>query len=412
MTVLNRALGAALAAGTILGASGSAFATGWDVQGLNSYDLLFSNDKFVIQGQTSYVDRNVDFKNVNGTNRGGQPTSGTNSDDAIPNVWLYSVAVKANLFENIDFFARVDNPYIIREEPGFDWGGRYAIGETVADANGIDAMLSYKHAINDSSNLRIFGGIRAVDVTYEQNSAFNPVTTAVPALDRVASIDVETDGYEFGWRVGAAYEIPEMALRAKISYDSAIDIDLDGSFSTSGAVLNPLNGNPVIPALDTTAKASATLPQAVEASIESGIAPGWLVSLGVKWVDWSVLNELAVDFGPNAIGSAGSTRVLNYSDGWTVEAGVSHKLTDKLGVGGTLTWDQGIGGPYSDFWAFGLGGAYDVSDNVRLALGGRAVYKTAGDGVYQIDGSTPVTATYDYGSSWNFQLSSRLRVSF
>ncbi|WP_102866943.1 OmpP1/FadL family transporter [Pseudovibrio exalbescens] len=399
MTVLNRALGAALAAGTILGASGSAFATGWDVQGLNSYDLLFSNDKFVIQGQTSYVDRNVDFKNVEAS--GGLTGS---VDNTIPDVWLHSVAVKANLFDGIDFFAKIDNPYIIREKPGFEWAGRYALGETVADSVGIDGMLSYKYDINDSSNIRLFGGVRSVKVSYEQNSALQ-----TPLGDTTSGVDVESDR-EFGWRIGAAYEIPELALRAKVSYDSEIDLDLDGDFVLGGNRLS-------------SAAASATLPQAVEASIQSGVAPGWLVSLGVKWVDWSVLNELSVGFsgGPASLpgGSPfpqGTTRVLNYSDGWTVEAGVSHKLTDKLGVGGTVTWDQGIGGPYSDFWAFGLGGSYDVSDNVRLALGGRAVYKTADSGIYQnvdpASGTVTSEAAYDYDSSWNFQLSSRLRVSF
>lgn len=398
MTVLNRALGAALAAGTILGASGSAFATGWDVQGLNSYDLLFSNDKFVIQGQTSYVDRNVDFKNVEAS--GGLTGS---VDNTIPDVWLHSVAVKANLFDGIDFFAKIDNPYIIREKPGFEWAGRYALGETVADSVGIDGMLSYKYDINDSSNIRLFGGVRSVEVSYEQSS-MRPVVVPPPAppgtvIDLQQGIDVESDR-EFGWRIGAAYEIPELALRAKVSYDSEIDLDLDGDLSLDGSRLS-------------SASASATLPQAIEASIQSGVAPGWLVSLGVKWVDWSVLNELSVDFAD--LGS-GTTRVLNYSDGWTVEAGVSHKLTDKLGVGGTVTWDQGIGGPYSDFWAFGLGGSYDVSDNVRLALGGRAVYKTADSGIYQnvdpASGTVTSEAAYDYDSSWNFQLSSRLRVSF
>lgn len=253
-------------------------------------------------------------------------------------------------------------------------------------------MLSYKHEVSDGNFLRVFGGVRSVTVDYEQLSVGTAGTN---------KLEVETDR-QYGYRIGAAFEKPEIALRAMVAYESAIGVDLNGT----------LNGA-------TPVSAKADLPQSVEAKIQTGIAPGWLASLGVKWTDWSVLSELSVDASPapgvtvkNAI-----VRDLSYSDGWIVEAGIGHTLTEKLSIGSTLTWDKGIGGPYSDYYAFGLGGSYDLTKNVKFSLGGRAIYKTAGEGVYEITKATPtgpktVTTNYDYDTSWNFAVSSKIRVAF
>ncbi|QUS54969.1 OmpP1/FadL family transporter [Pseudovibrio brasiliensis] len=412
-----------LAQTTVLGCAVSmipaaAFAGGWSTEGIADYDLLFAKERFAFEAQSTVALRNVDFKNAK-TTVNGAPISalaanpGTDSaDDMAPNVWFNSGSVKFGLTDNIDLFARINQPYVISEQPGFDWSGQYAIGETNADALGIDAMLSYKHEVSEGKFVRVFGGVRSVTVDYEQlsNTLIVPPLTPPPYGAADVAVNVETER-EYGFRLGAAFEVPEIALRALVSYESEIDLDLDGDFVVAlpAAAGGPVNAN---------AAASATLPQSIEAKIQTGVAPGWLVSLGVKWTDWSVLNELAVNLDsadPRA--PSNLVRSLNYKDGWIVEAGVGHQLTEKLSVGGNLTWDKGIGGPYSDYYAVGLGGSYDLTENLKFTLGGKAIYKTAGEGSYDITRTTAgtpseVNAEYEYDSSWNFAVSSKIRVAF
>ncbi|SDR34577.1 outer membrane protein transport protein [Pseudovibrio sp. Tun.PSC04-5.I4] len=412
-----------LARTTVLGCAvsllpASAFAGGWSTEGIADYDLLFAKEKFAFEGQSTYADRNVDFKNAK-TTIGGNPADavaknpGKNgAGDIAPNVWLNSGSAKIGLTDNIDFFARINQPYVISEQPGFDWNGKFAIGETNAESLGIDAMLSYKHEVSSGKFLRVFGGVRSVTVDYEQlsNTLIVPPSTAPKYDSTDVSLEVNTDR-EYGFRLGAAFEMPEIALRALVAYESEIDLNLDGDFGIS---LPALLGGPI----SAEASAEASLPQSIEAKVQSGVAPGWLVSLGVKWVDWSVLNKLAVNLTSADVRAPSSVvRDLGYSDGWTVEAGVGHQLTEKLSVGSTLTWDKGIGGPYSDFYALGLGGSYDVTEKVKFSLGGRAIYKTAGEGSYNIARTTgtdvaEVNTDYEYDSSWNFAVSSKIRVAF
>ncbi|WP_057461143.1 outer membrane protein transport protein [Pseudovibrio sp. POLY-S9] len=407
-----------LAQTTVLGCAVSmipaaAFAGGWSTEGIADYDLLFADGKFVVETQATYADRNVDFKNAKTSQNGGTAvTTDSDASDIAPNIAVFSGAVKVELLENLDLYARLNQSYLIREQPGFDWNGRYAIGETNADALGFDAMLSYKHEVSKGNFVRVFGGLRSVTVDYEQLSKTDGSRLGFGDLDTDINVDSER---QYGYRIGAAFERPEIALRAMIAYESAIDLKLDGA-------LNIQN----LGSYDSVAK--ATLPQSIEAKIQTGIAPKWLATLGVKWTDWSVLDELAVDVAAPGLAAVGVdprlgaipgsvVRGLGYSDGWIVEAGVGHQLTEKLSVGSSVTWDKGIGGPYSDTYSLSLGGSYDFAKNVKFTLGGRAIYKTSGEGVYEIDksalaGDSSVRTDYEYDSSWNFAVSSKLRVAF
>ncbi|KZL21579.1 Outer membrane protein transport protein (OMPP1/FadL/TodX) [Pseudovibrio axinellae] len=395
---------------TVLGCAVSmipaaAFAGGWSTEGIASYDLLFAEERFGFEFQSTYGFRNVDFKNASTTQSsifGSYPLPGEDgADDIAADLWIGSAAVKMGLTDNLDFFARVSEPFEVREAPGFDWNGQYAIGETIGDTLSVEGMLSYRHEVSDGRFFRVFGGVRTMQMDFSQQAALYG-TLAAPTL--ATSSDLA-----FGYRIGAAFEVPEIALRALVSYESAVDLDMEGALTDQGFLF-------------TNAVAETTLPQSFEVKVQSGVAPGWLVSLGVKWTDWSVMQEASA----NLIGGEGAlipvldgstTRDLSYSDGWIVEAGVGHQLTDKLALGSSVIWDKGIGGPYSDYYAFTLGGAYDLGEHVTLSLGGTAIYKTADEGNYNVaidlGGGPSVTNTdYEYDSSWNFALSSKLRFTF
>jgi long-chain fatty acid transport protein len=195
-----------------------------------------------------------------------------------------------------------------------------------------------------------------------------------------------SDG-QVGWRIGAAYEIPDIAFRAQVMYRSGTDIDASGDLSStaSGTSFGPAEGH-------------GKFPQSFEAKLQSGIAPGWLAYGSVKWTDWSVMDY--VDYTIPVPGSPGtfSNNSLNFlwQDGWTVTAGVAHSFTDTLAGTVSLTWDRGVSTGHdiqSDVWTLGFGGSYKPNSNVEVRGGLGVLFLASGTQNYvQGSGHTEVSA--------------------
>ncbi len=160
-----------------------------------------------------------------------------------------------------------------------------------------------------------------------------------------------------GWRIGTAYEIPEIALRAQLMYRSSIDVDATGtttSNATGATVFNAATG-------------TAEFPQSVEMKLQSGVAEGWLVYGGVKWTDWSSFDVLKYNAG---IG-AGNLNFF-YRDGWTVNAGVAHRFNEQFAGTVNVTWDRGVSTGFdinSTSWTGAVGGSYTPNDKTELRFG-------------------------------------------
>lgn len=439
----NVGLGLA-AGGFVLAGSGAAFAGAWDNVGVGSLDLLFAPEKFVVEAGATYADRNVDYDLTDSKAQGGGQVFLLDGPERVtPNIWDVRAGVKARLMDNLDCLGRWNTPYSINEEMDPEWEGRYGGYKTNATTLGLDATCAYKFQIDGASNLRAIAGVRALDLTYASdgsvlgfilgaglletewagdqnlivpNPADDPdvdgdefIPTAHAFKDYDTETSVKSKGMEWGWRAGIAYEIPAYALRASLVYDSEISLDLEGSSQVKDIPFTDGTLNARV----SSAYASLTLPQSVELNVQSGIAPGWLATFGVKWVDWSVIDRLVL-VGDD--GEAITNRKLGFKDGWTVKAGIGHQFNEKLALGSSVQWDRGVGGSYSDNYTFAAGGAYALNDKVKVSLGGAAIYKTAGKGAAYDeavpDGFPPHGYAYEYDASWNFAVDTKLRIAF
>ncbi|CAN7411379.1 OmpP1/FadL family transporter [Aminobacter sp. LjRoot7] len=208
-----------------------------------------------------------------------------------------------------------------------------------------------------------------------------------------------SDG-QVGYRIGAAYEIKEIALRAQVMYRSATDIDASGdlSFTSNGAVLGPATG-------------WGKFPQSFEAKVQSGVAPGWLVYGSVKWTDWSVMDVINYKTPLNPL-----NQTLNFfwQDGWTVTGGVAHAFTESLAGTASITWDRGVGTGHdisTDTWTLGLGASYKPNSNVEIRGGLGVLFIAAGSQDFRQSGpGTDIpapglfTAESDVGYAGNLSL--------
>lgn len=362
------ALAALLASSTM----GAAHAGGLEANGYN-WDLLFDPATYVGKGTVTPVIINHEITSLAAPGLGTVATSSNRT--------YYNFAVKADLIDNASCLVSVQNPWGSGTDRLLPYAA--ATGQSVREriwSTDLGLTCSYGLDVGPGS-LSIIGGVSAQSLNYE---ALVPALLPGPTL---GTLPVELDGRGIGWRIGTAYEVPEIALRVSAIYNAPIDYDLSGTFAA---------GLP--------AAASVTTPQTFEVKAQSGIAPGWLLLGGIKWVDWSVVDALSVTTpGPTL------TTVLNYEDGWTVSAGVGHQLTEDLTVLAGLTWDKGTSrengagvlanGTQSDRLGVNLGAAYKPSENFELSGGVSYSMIEAG--------TNALGETWDKGSVLAFSLSAK-----
>jgi long-chain fatty acid transport protein len=209
----------------------------------------------------------------------------------------------------------------------------------------------------------LLGGLFYQKLDFTQEFGASAATGFNPS----ARLDLSDGG--IGYRVGAAYEITEIALRAQLLYRSAVNVDATG---TTTALLGPAAGNVVFPF----ATGKAEFPQSVELKLQSGVAEGWLVYGGVKWTDWSAFEVL----GYNATGVPASLNFF-WRDGYTVNLGVAHRFNEELAGTVSATWDQGVSTGHdinSTTWSLAAGGSFTPNDKTELRFGAQYSYIEAG----------------------------------
>ena len=231
--------------------------------------------------------------------------------------------------------------------------------------------------------------------------------TGLPAVhalttDRPRPATLTFDGgYQAGFRIGAAYEIPEIALRVQLMYRSEVNHEADGTFTTALDGLDPPGPTP--PFTTGTAVGTGTLPQSVELKVQSGIAPGWLAFGSVRWTDWSVLDTLdyTITGGPLP-----GVRELEYyfKDGWTVTGGIGHAFNENIsGVVG-LTWDRGVStteDTLSDTYTFAAGVSLKDKFGGEVRFGGALSYLTAASVAAE---TSQQVGVYNPGNSFAFSV--------
>jgi long-chain fatty acid transport protein len=212
--------------------------------------------------------------------------------------------------------------------------------------------------------LHVLGGAFYQSLDYVESRGAQVAPGVI--LNGIATINMSDSAV--GYRLGAAYTMPEIALKASLIYRSAVDHRMTGTQFIA----------PGLPGAGTySVYADATLPQSVKLSLQSGIAPGWLAFGSVEWTDWSVLQQVSVRLAANGAASPGSPTVdAFFKDGWTVNAGVGHKFNDLFSGSFSVTWDKGVSAQraglqsgFSDTWTFAAGAAFTPNENASIRAG-------------------------------------------
>ncbi|WP_051541023.1 OmpP1/FadL family transporter [Ahrensia sp. 13_GOM-1096m] len=363
-------------------------------RGTADTDILYEDGNFVSRSSMTFVSPKQNLTS--------QGYGASESSDLLESYVIPSFAMKLEPVEDIACAGTYTTPFGGKSDYsgttlGFDVTTAKTTGSVKQDFVTNELGLTCGVSFNAGpGKFTILGGAFYQSLDFEQLIGYSPKLGG-PTL----ALRLSDHGY--GYRVGAAYEIPEIALRAQLMYRSAVNVDATGTLDIlSGGTANPF------------ATGKATFPQSVELKVQSGVAPGWLVYGGVKWTDWSVFDVLEY----NATGTPASLNFF-WKDGWTINGGVAHQLNDALAVTAGLTWDRGVGTGHdlqeSDVWTASAGASFKPSENVEFRggvgyswFGAASQDFTAGGGV----GSSvpaPGIKTAESGSAIGVNISAKIK---
>ncbi len=183
--------------------------------------------------------------------------------------------------------------------------------------------------------------------------------------------------------VGVAYEKPEIALRASLTYRAPAEYDVDTSEKiTVGAPL---------PTQKSTTEVK--FPQSVSLDFQTGLSEKHqlLGMVNARWVDWSEFKVAPATF--SAI--EGGEPLASYEkDQYSVEVAVAKKFTPKLSAEIRGSYDSGTGsdlsllGPYDKVKGIAVGAKYDVTDKMSVSGGAQYMMVKGGKVINPDDKST------------------------
>ncbi len=375
-------ISALLGLGTVL-AVGSAHAGGFS-RGNADTDILFEQGNFAARVGMTYVNPTRKFSQHADPSLVGK--------DYTDSYFVPSIAVKANLFDQLACAGTYAQPY----GGAVNYEGRSTAGKLTEKFSVEEIALTCSVKFQAGpGNFHVLGGAFAERFNYGRTQLvdlglFNPLLAGT-----LVGGNLNLSGTDYGYRLGVAYEIPEIAFRTQLMYRAGSSYGASGNFTVD--VPAGLGGPQTF-----AATGAGTLPQSVELKLQSGIAPGWLALGSVKWTDWSVQRALTVT--TPATGPVPD--IYNWKDGWTVTGGVGHAFNDNVSGLFAVTWDQGVSTGFdlsSDTWTFALGGSYNDGTGGTLTGGLGLTYLTSAEVTRGVDTGNAVNSGWAYALNLGYK---------
>ena len=350
----------------------STFAAGLDRSGQSIAAFLQPGNYF--EAGISILDPEVSGKDKDNKNTG----------DMAGDYYFPHAALKIQATDHFSVGLIYDQPYGADAEYSGDSG--FVENRALPFKGGTSVVV-------DTQNLNLLVG-------YQPNDNWNLYAGAVyQTVDGTVLLRGTTysvlNGYDFrtgedesvGWLAGVAYQIPEIALKASVTYRAEIKHKMNAyeHFGLAG-----LTGNAKLDGVMTALNASSgetelTTPQSVNVDLQTGIMANTVAFANVRWVDWSNFKVQPYNFGKlsQVLGQAGLVankpngfNLIDYKDDQiSATVGLGRKFSDRWGANVSVGWDSGAGnpvttlGPTEGFWSVGTGVRFSPTENYFIGAG-------------------------------------------
>lgn len=399
MTIRFRASGAAW---LMLAAAASPADAGGFAQGSADTDILFADEAVAMRASVTVVAPTRRYS----SNPGNPEIEGRNY--AVTHE-LPSFAVKVNLSDAL----RCAGTYVKALGGEADYGQPRnaaqpkAVLSGIANAGKLEEEFSvYETGLTcavafglGAGEAYFIGGVFREEFSYNRLDILTANgRPGVADGTAIGKARLDYDEKQYGYRLGAAYAIPEIALRAALIYRSGTTYDPKGELE--------IETQAGVSVLD--AYGAGNLPQSLTFTFQLGIAEDWLALGAVTWADWSVMQEfVSQSYWAPGVPGPGSVNEYHWRDGWTLTGGIGHQFNEQLSGLLALTWDRGVATGYdhaSATWTLSGGIAADAPWGGMLSAGGGFTHIAASEETRYGAANTAVEAGWAYALNVGYRV--------
>lgn len=312
-----------------------------------------------------------------------------------------AAALKLQLTDNFSFGLLYDQPFgadIEYNTPNLNFTD--AFGGTSAEVT--TENLTFLFGFQPNQNWNFYAGpvIQTAEGEVSLRGLAYGGPTAFGSYDATMKKDTE-----LGWIAGLAYQIPEIALKASLTYRSEVKHELQTTETVAYGTTNLAS----LPGFTPGSKTSVTTPQSVNLDFQTGVMADTVAFANVRWVNWE-----DVSIRPNYFGQAADARglvganLVDYSDDQiSATLGVGRKFNEKWAGNVSVGWDSGAGdpvttlGPTEGYWNVGLGLQFSPATNYFIA--GGVKYFMLGDATAKTAAVNNV-GTFEDNDAWGYGL--------
>ncbi|MGQ1268388.1 transporter [Acinetobacter baumannii] len=326
--------------------------------------------------------------------------------DIAESTQFYTAAIKLQLTDRLSFGVLYDQPfsadikYPARSNNSyFDNDISYEGTSVKADTQNLSLLFGY----SPYQHFQIYGG--PVYQTVKANVALrgNAYTQAFNGYNA----KFKQQG-EVGWLLGGSYQLPDIALKAAITYRSKIKYQFQVEEDIFGEPLKLVENE----------KTKLETPASLNIDFQTGISEKSLVYMNLRWVNWKefetrppqygALSEILMNELTNGEYIQGFKLDSYQNDQYSATLGIAHQFTEKWSTSTDVSWDSGTGnpastmGPIKGSWSLGLGVQFNPAKNYFIT--GSLKYFWLGDtktedGTYYL----PIEGIKPYAEQANFK---------
>ncbi len=263
------------------------------------------------------------------------------------------------------------------------------LGGTTANADAFTLTLVGRYKLTD--NFSVHAGVR-------RSRADGVIRLNGLAYGPVAGYEVDFDqDIGYGFLVGGAFEIPDIALRLAVTYNSRVEHDFRGQESLNGQPLGPKNTTTV------------ETPQTANVDFQTGIAEDTLLLANIRWADWSEFEITP----PNFEAQTG-TGLVSLEDTISYRLGVARRFTPAFSALAAVLYEpEGEDdlvsplAPTNGYTGIELGASYTIGP---AEIAGGVRHRWLGDA--KAETGTPDVARADFSDNTATTFGLRLAYSF
>ncbi|ARG37739.1 TPA: transporter [Acinetobacter baumannii] len=326
--------------------------------------------------------------------------------DIAESTQFYTAAIKLQLTDRLGFGVLYDQPfsadikYPARSNNSYFDNDISHEGTSVkADTQNLSLIFGY----SPYQHFQIYGG--PVYQTVKANVALrgNAYTQAFNGYNA----NFKQEG-EVGWLLGGSYQLPDLALKAAVTYRSKIKYKFQVEEDIFGEPLKLVDNE----------KTKLETPASLNIDFQTGISEKSLVYMNLRWVNWKefetrppqygALSEILMKELTNGEYIQGFKLDSYQNDQYGATLGIAHQFTEKWSTSTDVSWDSGTGnpastmGPIKGSWSLGLGVQFNPAKNYFIT--GSLKYFWLGDtktedGTYYL----PIEGIKPYAEQANFK---------